>query len=58
MSVFNTDNKKYFLSTKPSKKSFWMISEASCDTEDWSNDAEHLAYFSSFKYLIIIQSFK
>jgi len=39
--VFNTDiNKKCLLS---SKSSIRMISEGSCDTEDWSNDAENSA---------------
>jgi len=33
--VFSIDNNKCFLSR--------MISEGSCDTEDWSNDAENLA---------------
>jgi len=39
--VFNTDdNNKCFLSTKLSYD-YDMISEGSCDTEDWSNDAEN-----------------
>ncbi len=39
--VFNIDNNsKYFLS---SKSAYYVISEGSCDTEDWSNDAENSA---------------
>ncbi len=30
-----------FLFIKESLKHIWMISEGSCDTEDWSNDAEN-----------------
>ncbi len=38
---FNIDNiKKCFLS---SKQHIIIISEGSCDTEGWSNDAENLA---------------
>jgi len=29
-----------------------MISEGSCDTEDWSNDAEKLAKFIILYYII------
>ncbi len=32
----------------------WMISEGSCDTQDWSNDAENLAYLL-YKYFTILQ---
>ncbi len=40
-SVFNIDNKnKCFLSSKSAYYST-MISEGSCDTEDWSNDADN-----------------
>ncbi len=39
--IFNLDNnKKCFLR---SKSEYRMISEGSCDTEDWSNDAENTA---------------
>ncbi len=34
------DNKKGFLNTK---SAYRMISEGSCDTEDWNNDAENSA---------------
>ncbi len=38
----NSDNnQKCFLS---SKSAYRMISEGSCDTEDWSNDAENSAF--------------
>jgi len=38
--VLNIDNKKKgFLSTK--SKHIRLISEGSCETEDWSNDAEN-----------------
>ncbi len=34
-----------------------MISEGSCDTEDWSNDAENTALISGINYsLIYIQT--
>ncbi len=36
--VDNINNKKYFLS-----QHIRIISEGSCDTEDWSNDAENSA---------------
>ncbi len=29
-----------------------MISERSCDTEDWSNDAENSALFSAINYVL------
>ncbi len=29
-----------------------MISEASCDTEDWSNDAEDSAFQSQINYIL------
>ncbi len=29
---------------------FRMISEGSCDTEDWSNDAENSALIAGIKY--------
>ncbi len=39
--LFNNDNnKKCFLSTK---SAYQIISEGSCDSEDWSNDAENSA---------------
>ncbi len=42
ITVFNIDNiKTCFLS---SKSHFSFISEGSCDTEDWSNDAENIKY--------------
>ncbi len=37
----NNNNNKCFLS---SKSVYSMISEGSCDTEDWSNDAENSAF--------------
>ncbi len=45
--VFNIDdNKKLFLSSK-----FRLISEGSCDTEDWSNDAENIASIAGINYI-------
>ncbi len=47
MTVFNIDNIECFLSSS---------SEGSCDTEDWSNDAENSALKSHefiFKYIQI-----
>ncbi len=29
-----------------------MISEESCDTEDWSNDAENLALSAGINYIL------
>ncbi len=31
-----------------------MISEASCDTEDWSNDAENTALITEIRFLLYI----
>ncbi len=30
-----------------------MISEGSCDTEDWSNDAENSALITGINYVLI-----
>ncbi len=30
-----------------------MISEGSCDTEDWSNDAENTALITGINYILI-----
>ncbi len=30
-----------------------MISEGSCDTEDWSNDAENSALITAIKYILL-----
>ncbi len=30
-----------------------MISEESCDTEDWSNDAENSALITGINYILI-----
>ncbi len=35
--VFNVDDNKCFFSTK---SAYYNDTEGSCDTEDWSNDAE------------------
>ncbi len=40
--IFYINNQKCFLSSK-SVGYMRMISEGSCDTEDWSNDAENSA---------------
>jgi len=29
-----------------------MISEGSCDTEDWSNDAENSAFITGINYIL------
>ncbi len=29
-----------------------MISERSCDTEDWSNDAENTAFLTGINYIL------
>ncbi len=31
-----------------------MISEESCDTEDWSNDAENVALITGITYILSI----
>ncbi len=49
--VFNIDNnnkKKSWSSNQHVK----MISEASCDTEDWSNDAENSALITGINYIL------
>ncbi len=30
-----------------------MISEGSCDTEDWSNDAENSALITEINYILV-----
>ncbi len=32
-----------------------MISEESCDTEDWSNDAENTALITGINYIIFLK---
>ncbi len=45
--VFNIDNQKCFLSSKSVYYyDFWR----SCDTEDWSNDAENTALITEINY--------
>ncbi len=48
--VFNIDNnQKCFLSSKSSYYyDFWR----SCDTEDWSNDAENTALITEINYIL------
>ncbi len=29
-----------------------MITEGSCDTEDWSNDAENVAFITGINYIL------
>ncbi len=29
-----------------------MITEGSCDTEDWSNDAENFAFITGINYIL------
>ncbi len=50
-SVFSIDNnQKYLLSIKSAYyNDFWR----SCDTEDWSNDAENTALITAIKYFEI-----
>ncbi len=54
--VFNTDNnQKYFLSSKSAYYyDFWR----SCDTEDWSNDAENSALITEINYSLYILQYK
>jgi len=48
--VSNTDNnQKYFLS---SKSFIRVISEGSCGTEDWSNDAENTDLITEINYIL------
>ncbi len=52
--VFNIDNnQKCFLSSKSAYYyDFWR----SCDTEDWSNDAENTALITEINYSLTIYS--
>ncbi len=51
--VFNIDNnKKYALSSKSAY--IRRISEGSCDTEDWCNDATNLALITGINYALNI----
>ncbi len=43
----NNNNQKWFLSSKSA-----YISEGSCDTEDWSNDAENSALITEINYIL------
>ncbi len=54
--VFNIDNnQKCFLSSKSAYYyDFWR----SCDTEDWSNDAENTALITEINYIIIYISLR
>jgi len=42
------NNKKCFLSYKL----HFVMSEGSCDTEDWSNDAENTALITGINYIL------
>jgi len=44
--VVNIDNNKCFLRIK------FLISEGSCDTEDWRNDAEISALITGINYML------
>ncbi len=45
----NTDNKKFsWAANQPIR----MISEGSCDTEDWSNYAENSALITEINYIL------
>ncbi len=47
--VFNIDNnQKCFLSSKSAYYDFWR----SCDTEDWSNDAENQLWSQEINYIL------
>ncbi len=35
-----------------------MISEGSCDSEDWSNDAENSAFITEINYILTYSIFK
>ncbi len=47
-SIFNIDNKNV---SWAANQHIRMISEDSCDTEDWSNDAENSALITGNKLL-------
>ncbi len=48
--IFNIEKiKKCFLS---SKSAFRMISDGSCDTKDWSNDAENSALITGINDIL------
>ncbi len=40
------------MQSKPTKEHIRMISERSCDTEDWSNDTENSALFTAINYIL------
>ncbi len=44
----NTDNNQKWASNQHIR----MISEGSCDTEDWSNDAENSALITGINYIL------
>ncbi len=46
---FIDNNQKCFLSGKSTIR---MISEGSCDTEDWSNDDENTALITGINYIL------
>jgi len=44
----------FLLSKNPAKKtSFQTISDRSCDTEDWSNDAENTTLITGINYILL-----
>ncbi len=46
---YNKNNKKCFLNSKSVyQNDFWR----SCDTEDWSNDAENVAYIKGIHFIL------
>ncbi len=46
----NPEKKKLF-STSAANHHIRMISEGSCDTEDWSNDADNSALITEINYI-------
>ncbi len=44
----NNNNKKNV--SWAANQHIWIISEGSCDTEDWSNDAENTALITEINY--------
>ncbi len=47
--VFNIDNNQNV--SWAANPQIQMISEGSCDTEDWSNDAENSALITAINYI-------
>ncbi len=50
--VLNIDNNNNKIVSWAANQHIIMISEGSCDTEDWSNDAENSALITGINYIL------